>query len=113
MLRTLTDQPTVPQEGALFKKIELAGKTFEIRYGFYNEEDRRSRYAEPVAIYPDFEKEPLYADNGMPFATAMQVPCGHFDGRCDEDSGCGDCGFYRYGEELLGLCTCPRNRKNE
>lgn len=113
MFRTLIDNLTVPKEGTLFKIIELAGKTFELRYGFYNEEDRRSRYAEPVAIYPDFKRDPLYTADGIPFVTAMQTPCESFDGRRDEDSGCGDCGFYRHGEELLGFCTCPRNRQNE
>ncbi len=113
MLRTLYENNAVPMEGALFKIIELEGNRFEIRYGFYNEEDRHSRYAEPVAIYPDFKKNPRYTDAGIPFITAMQPPCEYFDGRLDENSGCGDCNFYQNGEELLGLCNCPRNRQNE
>lgn len=27
------------------------------------------------------------------------------------DSTCEECVFYDHGEELLGICTCPENRK--
>ena len=99
-----------PKEGDLFKVIRLYGKTFEIRYGFYEECDRHTRFAEPVAIYPNFTKSPQYTDEGFPFVTEMQEPCRHFDGDLNEDSGCGECEFYRQGDELLGICGCPANR---
>ncbi len=101
----------VPKEGNIFKIIQLYGKTFELIYGFYEERDRHTHYAEPVAIYPDFIEHPQYTDDGIPFVTAMQVPCRNFEGKKSEDSGCGDCGFYRHGEELIGNCACPKNRK--
>ncbi|MBE6981633.1 MAG: hypothetical protein E7437_04840 [Ruminococcaceae bacterium] len=104
------DTDTAPKEGELFKVIDLYGSTFEIRYGYYEEQDRHSRYAEPIAIYPDFIKQPRYTDDGTPFSTAIQSPCHHFRGKRDENSTCGDCAFYEHCEELMGLCIHPGNR---
>ncbi|MBE6917091.1 MAG: hypothetical protein E7470_04190 [Ruminococcaceae bacterium] len=103
--------PTIPKEGDLYKIIQCHGRTFEIRYGFYDELDRLHEYAEPIEIYPDFIKEPQHTDDGTPFTTAIQAPCAHFIGRKDENSTCEDCIFYRRCEELLGICTCPENKK--
>lgn len=101
----------VPKEGDLFKVIELYGTTFEIRYGFYEDRDRHNRYAEPMEIYPDFIKNPQHTHDGMPFVTAMQTPCALFKGKKDEDSTCDDCAFYQHCEEMLGICACPKNKK--
>lgn len=103
----------VPKEGDLYKIIQCHGRTFEIRYGFYAECDRCHRYAEPMAIYPDFMKHPQYTDNGEPFATAIQTPCDSFSGRRDENSSCEDCDFYQHGDELLGICTFPGNNRKK
>lgn len=100
-----------PQEGDLFRIIRICGKTFEIRYGFYEERDRHTQFAEPVPIYPDFTELPQYTDDGTPFVTAMQNPCESFEGKKDANSVCGDCALYRACEELLGICVCPANRK--
>lgn len=107
------DRGEVPQEGDLFKVMEVGGRSFEIRYGFYEESDRYNGFAEPMEIYPDFRKEPQYTAEGVPFATAMQEPCGHYDGAAEPDSTCADCRYYRQGEELLGLCECPVLQKGE
>ena len=101
-------QRPVPKEGDLYKIIRLYGKTFEIRYGFYEECDRYTQFAEPMEIYPNFIKEPQYTDEGIPFATAIQIPCENFSGEMDENSTCEECSFYQSCEELLGICTCPR-----
>ena len=101
-----------PREGDLFKRIELHGKTFEIRYGFYEDCDRYTRFAEPMPCYPDFLAEPQYTDNGIPYVTAIQDVCRHFVGQRDENSTCGDCAEYRHGDEMLGLCACPQNIRN-
>lgn len=101
----------IPKEGELYKIIELYGKTFEIRYGFYEECDRHNRYAEPVEIYPDFTKKPQYTKEGQPFITAIQSPCQYFKGRKDENSTCEECAYYQHCEELLAICTCPEKRK--
>jgi len=101
----------LPKEGDLYKVITAHGKSFEIRYGYYEEIDRHSRYPEPIEIYPNFIEQPVYTDEGIPFVTAMQTPCGHFKGEPDEDNTCYECSHYEKCEELLGICTCPKNRK--
>ncbi len=99
-----------PKEGDLFKVIRTHGATFEIKYGFYEERDRHTKFAEPMAIYPNFIAEPQYTDDGIPFATSMQIPCENFKGKKDEDSVCGDCSYYHPCEELIGICTCPMQK---
>ena len=101
-----------PKEGDLFKIIQAHGKTFEIRYGFYEECDRHNRFAEPIEIYPDFQKDPQYTPGGQPFVTAIQVPCFYFIGNQNPNSTCEECAYYRQCEDLLGICTCPYNIKN-
>lgn len=102
-----------PKEGELFKVICLYGRIFEIRYGFYEECDRYTRYAEPIEIYPNFRNEPQYTDDGIPFVTAMQSPCENFSGEKNENVTCGDCSSYQHGEELLGTCHCPDNKRRK
>lgn len=102
----------IPKEGDLYKVIRLCGVTFELRYGFYEENDRYAQHAEPVEIYPDLIKNPQYTDDGIPFVTQMQLPCEYFVGKWDENAGCGDCACYRHGDELLGICSCQMNRKS-
>jgi hypothetical protein len=93
----------------LFKIIRLYGKTFEIRYGFYEECDRHS-LSEPMEIYPDFVKDPQYTDDGRPFITAIQTPCSHFSKEPTANSTCEECAYYQHCEELLGICRCPANK---
>ena len=105
------EERVVPKEGDLYKVITAHGKTFEIRYGYYEEIDRYSKYNDPIEIYPNFRKDPVYTDDGTPFATAMQDICKHFSGVKDEDSTCYHCSYYKKCEELLGICICPKNKK--
>jgi hypothetical protein len=100
-----------PKEGDLYKVITAYGKTFELYYGYYEEIDRHSKYNAPVELYPNFIKTPVYTDEGVPFATAMQKPCKHFKGAPDEDNTCYQCGYYEKCEELLGICKCRARRK--
>lgn len=99
---------SAPQEGDLFKVIAYMGRQFEIRYGYYEEKDRKF---EPIPIYPDFYETPVYTDDGTPFATAIQHPCKWFKGRKDENSTCEECACYQKCEELLGICTSSHNKK--
>ena len=108
----------IPKEGELFKVITAHGKSFELRYGYYDEQDRYSKYNEPVAIYPDFLANPEYTDDGIPFVTAMQDICKHFklkDKKWDEgiDNSCFNCIHYEKCDELIGVCRCKARRKNE
>ena len=116
---TGTPPRVIPKEGDLYKVITAHGKSFEIRYGYYEEMDRYSKFNEPMEIYPNFIENPAYTDKGVPFATAMQKICEHFKlgkNRTDdgEDNLCFNCGYYEKCEELLGICKCrPRQKKSE
>ncbi len=98
--------PHKPIEGDLFKIIELHGATFEIKYGYYEDIDRKY---DPVAIYPDFIKNPTYTSDGYPFVTLMQSPCEHFKRTGDEDD-CGNCKYMERGDELIAVCRCPKRK---
>ena len=83
MFKTFISQENQPQkekqkEGDLYKVIKAFGKTFEIYYGYYEESDRYSKYSEPIEIYTDFIKNPLYTNEGVPFVTAIQNTCEHY-----------------------------------
>ena len=99
-------------EGELYKIVELHGRTFSLYYGYYEECDRQNPLCEPIPIYPDFVKEPIYTKEGYPFATDMQDVCQHFNGKAQDDC-CYGCLYYERGHEFIGVCRCERNRQNE
>ena len=99
------------REGELYKIISAYGVTFKIYYGYYSEEDRQNPYVEPMEMYPNFKENPIYTDEGIPFVTAMQERCPHYDGESDEDSTCYQCTYYKKCDELLGICLCKPKRK--
>lgn len=101
------------KEGDLYKVITAYGRSFEIKYGYYEEIDRKNPNVEPMEIYPNFIENPVYSDDGIPFVTAMQVPCKHFKldkGENDEDNTCIHCAHFEPCEELLGVCKCKARR---
>ncbi len=102
-----------PKEGDLYKIVTTFGKTFELKYGFYDERDRQSPLCEPAIIYPDFLKEPLYTDEGEPFVTMMQDACVSYNGgaKRTSDTACAECKYFEQGEEWFGICKCPKKRK--
>ncbi len=101
-----------PAEGDIYKIVETFGKTFELRYGYYSDSDR---HTEPDVIYPDFQNEPLYTDDGTPFVTMMQDACARYVGDTakNADTTCADCKYFERGEEWFGVCRCKQNKKNE
>lgn len=105
----------IHKEGDLHKVITAFGKSFEIRYGYYGEEERQNPEIEPYEIYPDFEQNPEYTDDGIPFTVAWQSPCKHYRladvFKKHEDNGCYECKYYEKCEELLGVCRCNARRK--
>ena len=96
------------RDGDLYRRVTVCGKTFDLRYGFYEEYERER--GEPVPIYPDFVREPLYTEDGAPFVTAMQDVCGQYLGG-DPTLGCYGCKYFAQGEELIGTCRCPKNTR--
>ena len=101
-------------EGELYRKIELHGRTFALYYGYYEECDKRNPLCEPIVIYPDFTKAPVYTDDGYPFVTMMQDACIHYrgDAKRTEDSTCAECSFFLEGEDRIGICQRERPPKN-
>ncbi|MBQ7406700.1 MAG: hypothetical protein IJW11_02935 [Clostridia bacterium] len=101
------------EEGELYKVVTTFGKTFELRYGYYQECDRQSPLCDPVVIYPDFVKDPVYTDEGMPFVTMMQDACKSYRGdtKRTPDTTCAECKYFRRGEDWIGICTCLKNKK--
>jgi len=100
------------KEGELYKTVTTFGVTFELRYGYYRDCDRRY---EPNVIYPDFIKEPVYTESGEPFVTMVQDVCKNYKGdeKRTPDTTCCECKYFQRGEDWIGICTCPKNKKNE
>lgn len=113
-LDTNVSPPEAPHgEGDLYKVVTTYGKTFELRYGYYDERDRQSPLCEPAIIYPDFVKEPLFTEDGAPFVTMVQDACAHYrgSGKRTPDTTCAECQHFDQGEEWFGICTCNHNRR--
>ena len=100
------------KEGDLYKIITTYGKSFELRYGYYGDCDRKY---EPNVIYPDFLREPVYTDNGEPFVTMVQDACRSYRGEMKrtQDTTCYECKYFQRGEDWIGICACPKNKKIE
>lgn len=103
----------IHREGELYKRINAHGVTFAIFYGYYDEKDKENPLIGPMEMYPDFTVAPVYTVDGTPFVTAMQKPCEHFQGVFDVDNTCYQCDHFEKCEDLLGICRCRSNRKNE
>ena len=101
------------EEGELYKVVTTFGKTFELRYGYYQECDRQSPLCDPVVIYPDFLSNPVYTDNGEPFVTMVQDACKSYSGKAKRtsDTTCCECKYFHSGEDWIGICTCLKNKK--
>jgi len=114
MLR-LREEKEMHVEGELYKEVELHGRTFTLYYGYYEECDRQNPLCEPIVIYPDFLKEPVYTDNGEPFVTMMQDVCKSYRGKAKltSDTTCADCKYFERGEEWFGVCKCTYNREDK
>ena len=104
-----------PEEGDLYKRITTFGKTFELRYGYYDDIDRQSPLCEPAVIYPDFQKEPLFTEDGEPFVTVMQDACEYYKGKQKRtpDTNCAECSCFEAGEEWFGICKSPKRTASQ
>ena len=98
------------KEGDLYKVVKISDLTFEIKYGYYDEGDRYSKYNEPIPIYPDFIENPTYTKEGFPLVTQMQDKCKYFKGNLKEES-CFKCLHYKEVEDLIGICNCYFKKK--
>ena len=101
------------KEGELYRVITTFGKSFELRYGYYDEGDRVNPLCEPAVIYPDFISSPEYTYGGEPFVTMIQDACNSYKGerKRTQDTTCAECEHFKRGEEWFGVCTCDKNKK--
>lgn len=96
-----------PEEGDLYIQVNISGRVFRIFYGYYEDFERKRH--EPIPLYPDFLRDPVYTEDGIPVVTGMQDICCYYKGRENGDS-CITCDYFSQQEDLFGLCTCPKRR---
>ena len=96
------------KEGELYKTVELSGHTLELRYGYYEERERER--GEPIPIYPDLKKNPLYTKDGYPLITQMQELCEHGASKF-ADGYCVDCKYFTEFTDLFGICKNAKNKQ--
>lgn len=96
------------RDGDLYKIVNIYGREFELRYGYYEEYERGR--GEPIPIYPDLRRQAVYTDDGYALVTQMQELCEHGSSPF-KDGCCVDCKYYKDGEELIGICLNPKNKK--
>lgn len=107
----MTQDTTLPREGDLHRVYIVDNLSFEIRYG-YHEENERGR-VEPLPIFPDMVTDPVYTHSGIPVTAYVQAPCAHYTPRQQAypEEWCGDCHHYGGGREKMGRCLCPERRR--
>jgi hypothetical protein len=98
------------REGELYKIIRISDLEFEIRYGYYEESDRYSKYNDPIPIFPDFIKNPVYTHDGYLVVTHMQDKCEYYKGK-DKIDECYGCKYYEDGIDLIGICKFKLKNK--
>lgn len=101
----------IPREGDLYQYIELYGHCFSLCYGYYEEADREN--GEPVVLYPNLKANPLYAPDGSPLVTVVQMPCDRYQPMDPEqpEECCGDCLLYEDHRQEIARCMDPQKRK--
>ncbi len=100
------------KEGDIYKIIELDGRTFALKYGYYSEHEREKGW--PVPIMPDFITEPSFSSGGFPYATRIQDSCEHYRPKNQKgDFWCGDCEYYSNAKEDIGLCLCDKRKSDK
>lgn len=103
------------KEGELYKSLTLYGRRFDIYYGYYEDCDRENPLCDPLPVYPDFLKTPLFTEDGEPFVTVTQDACEHFSGAGGRtaDSTCGDCLHLCTGDGWIGICAYGKDAYNK
>lgn len=107
----MTPIPTLPNEGDLYKTITVGDLTFEIRYGYYAENERGR--VEPLPIFPDLVADPVFTSRGFPVTAYVQHPCKYYKPQHPSrpEDWCGDCRYYDGGQAKMGRCLCPKRKR--
>ena len=103
------------KENEIYKTVTTFGKSFELRYGYYEEKDRNNPLCKPVPIYPDFLRAIVYTDDGKAFVTMMQDSCEYYSGeeKRTSDTTCAECIYFEQGADWFGICTNEKNKSTE
>ncbi len=114
--KRFTANPDPPAEGDLYLIMDVEGVVLEIFYGYYHPESERG-VIDPMPIFPDFQKTPMFTKEGFPLVNADQLICQHFHPKpsiSESDEGwCNDCLHIELYDVCLGVCRCKYNRKRE
>lgn len=103
-----TDRLT-PKEGELYKQLTVAGHSFELRYGYYEESERD--LCPPVVLYPNLIADPRYSAEGYPLVTHVQDACEHCRTADEQEAyWCSDCIHYSREHREIGVCRCEHRR---
>lgn len=102
----MVHESILPREGDLYKVYQIDRHIFEIRYGYYAD-DERGR-VEPLPVFPDLRTQPVYTAAGHPIVTLVQQPCDRYRPKnpLRREDWCGDCHHYSGGRDELGICLC-------
>ena len=101
--------PETPREGDIYKRITIAGHTFELRYGYYEEHERL--ICPPVILFPDLLAEKVYCTDGYPLVTQIQDPCEYYTSANDfPENWCGDCNHFFGEHPEIGVCRCEYHK---
>lgn len=97
-------------EGDLYEVLVVDGGTFEIRYGYYEDFERKK--SEPIPVYPDLKRTPIYGVSGKLIVTHMQDVCPHFKPQAGDDTEvcCGCCEYYPQNKQMIDVCLCEKNQ---
>ena len=96
------------REGDIYEVLSVDGRTFEIRYGYYEDFERDG--SAPIPIYPDLEKSPIYGESNKYIVTFMQNPCVHYEPRVENaEPYCGCCKYYPNNRQMINACQCRCN----
>lgn len=99
------------REGDIYEVLSVDGRTFEIRYGYYEDFERDG--SAPIPIYPDLEKSPVYGESSKYIVTFMQEPCVYYEPRVENaEPYCGCCKHYPNNKQMINACQCRYNSLN-
>ena len=102
--------PCEIREGDLYRSVVVDGIRFDILYGYYEDFERKA--CDPIPVYPDLEKNPVYTNHGYRIVTQIQSPCNWFtkrDRKCD-DEWCRSCKYFEDEHKLIGVCRNINNK---
>ncbi len=100
------------REGDIYMVISVRDKSFEIKYGYYEDFERECQ--EPIPIFPDLAKCPVYTECGYKIVTQVQMPCEYFKLKSEQfsEEWCGSCKHFEDEHSMISVCTCQRNNIN-